>query len=141
MNRAYFIGNLVRDPEMRITAQKQTEVCTFTVAVNRKSSVSGNSEADYIPVKALGAKGKSAYDYLGKGSKVAVEGVINTFSYTGKDGVQRNGFEVVASEITFLNSTKTNGSDAVSGSESAYSNSHPGFIDVSDNVEEGELPF
>ena len=52
MNKAFLIGNLTRDPEMRTTASG-TSVCTFSIAVNRRFvNQQGVREADFINIVA-----------------------------------------------------------------------------------------
>lgn len=64
MNRLTIIGNLTRDPELR-TTQDGKNVCTFTVAVNRR----GREGADYFRVSAWNAMGENCHKYLAKGGK------------------------------------------------------------------------
>ena len=53
MNRCFIVGNLTRDPELRST-RDGTAVCSFTVAVNRRSknAQAGQPEADFFRVTA-----------------------------------------------------------------------------------------
>lgn len=71
MNRLTIIGNLTRDPELR-TTQDGKNVCTFTVAVNRR----GREGADYFRVSAWNAMGENCHKYLAKGRKAAVCGAV-----------------------------------------------------------------
>ena len=96
MNQLTIIGNLVRDPETRTTADKKT-VCSFTVAVNRR-----NNEADFFRVSAWNALGENCGKYLAKGRKVCVVGPINSRTYES-DWQQKTAWEVTARDVEFLN--------------------------------------
>lgn len=98
MNRLTIIGNLTKDPELRTTPTGKN-VCTFTVAVNRR--VNGEDTADFFRVSAWNQLGESCAKYLAKGRKVAVLGSVSVhvFEANGKPGAN---MEVVAQEVEFL---------------------------------------
>ena len=125
MNKAMFVGNLVRDPELK-TTQSGVAVCTFTVAVNRMRDANGESRADYLPVKTFKNRAENCAKYLSKGSKVAIEGPIQTYSYEAQDGSKRYGFEIVATEVMFLPSG--NRSDARNGGGQTDTAVHSGML-------------
>jgi len=115
MNRAMLVGNLTKDPELKVTAQTGTSVCTFTVAINRRFAKDGATPGtDFIPVVVWRGQAESSAKYLRKGTKVAVCGSIQTRSYDAKDGTKRYVTEVIADEVQFLNSSR-NDSDTSSG--------------------------
>ena len=101
MNRWYGVGNIVRNPESKVTDAGIDE-CKFTVAVNRIKDDNGKKVADYIPVRAKGKKAALCREYLHRGKKVGVEGRLETYNYTTQEGYKRSGFEVVLDDITFL---------------------------------------
>lgn len=100
MNKLIIIGNLTRDPEMRTTADG-TAVCSFTVAVNRRTN-RDHPEADYFRVTAWRGLGEICHRYLAKGRKAAVVGSVRVSSYTGSDGNARASLEVTAEDVQFL---------------------------------------
>lgn len=100
MNKAVIIGNLTSDPELRVTPQ-QIPVCTFTVAVNRRSS-SGEQQADFFRVTAWRQLGENCAKYLAKGRKVAVSGPVSARTYQANDGSTRVSLEVTAQDVEFL---------------------------------------
>jgi single-strand DNA-binding protein len=103
------IGNLVRDPELRTTSAGK-EVCTFTVAVNRRKTANNQQpEADYFRVSAWEGLGKSCGAYLAKGRKVAVVGAVSVHTFQTQNGETRAQMEVLANEVEFL-SPKDSGS-------------------------------
>ena len=99
MNRVILTGRLTRDPEERNTAIK------FTLAVDKFSG--GEKAADFIDVVTFGKTSDLVKEYLSKGSKVLVEGRINTGSYTNKGGKKVYTTDVIADRIEFLESKKT----------------------------------
>ena len=104
MNKLTIIGNLTRDPELRTTSTG-INVCTFTVAVNRRRSGNNNQpEADFFRVSAWRQLGENCQRYLAKGRKVAVVGPVSVSSYTANDGSTRFSLEVTAEDVEFLSS-------------------------------------
>lgn len=101
MNKLTIIGNLTRAPETRVT-QTGKKVCTFTVAVNRRRSPSGQQEADYFRVSAWDKLAEHCQKYLAKGKKVAVVGAVKVNTYNANDGSARAQLEVTADEVEFL---------------------------------------
>lgn len=132
MNKLTIIGNLTRDPESR-TTQNGKNVCTFTVAVNRRS---GN-EADFFRVNAWGKLGEHCQRYLAKGRKVAVEGSVSVNSYTAQNGENRASLEVSARDVEFLSPRD----DAAAAPEKPVPAPAPvlanGYMEVADD----DLPF
>ena len=104
MNKLTIIGNLTRDPELRTTSSG-INVCTFTVAVNRRRSANnGQPEADFFRVSAWRQLGENCQRYLAKGRKVAVVGSVSVSTYTANDGTTRASLEVTADDVEFLSS-------------------------------------
>lgn len=104
MNKLTIIGNLTRDPELRTTSTG-LNVCSFTVAVNRRRSGNSNQpEADFFRVSAWRQLGENCQRYLAKGRKVAVVGSVSVSTYTGNDGTTRATLEVTADDVEFLSS-------------------------------------
>lgn len=101
MNKAILIGNLSRDPELRKT-QSGLSVCTFTVACNRRKNKDGTQQADFLPVVVWRDLADLCYQYLAKGRKVSVVGMIQTRSYEDNNGGKRYVTEIIADEVEFL---------------------------------------
>ena len=100
MNKLTIIGNLTRDPELRTTTSG-VNVCSFTVAVNKRNKREGEEEADFFRVSAWRGLADICAKYLGKGRKVAVVGSvsINQWEKNGKHGAS---LEVNADDVEFL---------------------------------------
>ncbi len=135
MNKLTIIGNLTRDPELR-TTQAGVNVCSFTVAVNRRRKVEGQPEADFFRVTAWRQLAEICQRYLVKGRNVAVTGPVSVSTYTASDGSTRATLEVTADDVEFLSSLN----EAASASAPAP---HPSAApDASyEEVDDNDLPF
>ena len=96
MQKVFIIGNLTADPELRTTTTGKN-VCTFTVAVNRR-----NEGADFFRVSAWETLGENCNKFLTKGRKVAVVGSVSVRAYTLKNGDPAASLELSAQEVEFL---------------------------------------
>ena len=106
LNKAMIIGNLGRDPEMRYTPNGQA-VTQFTVAVNRNykdASGEWKEETEWFRVVAWAQLAERTAEHLRKGNKVYVEGRLQTRSWEDKDGQKRYTTELVANQVTSLQS-------------------------------------
>ncbi len=104
LNRAIIMGRLTADPELRRTAS-DLSVTTFTLAVDRRYTKPGaERQADFIDVVAWRQTADFVCKYFKKGNMMAVEGQIQTRSYTDSQGVKRKAFEIVADNISFCES-------------------------------------
>ena len=140
MNKLTIIGNLTRDPELRTTSTG-VNVCTFTVAVNRRrSSQGGQPEADFFRVSAWRQLGENCQRFLAKGRKVCVVGPVSARTYQANDGTTRVSLEVMAEDVEFLSSRNddmASGYTAPAASAPAPMAQSSGFT----AVETDELPF
>ena len=139
MNKLTIIGNLTRDPELRTTSSG-INVCTFTVAVNRRRSGNNNQpEADFFRVSAWRQLGDNCQRYLAKGRKVAVVGPVSVQTYTGNDGTTRASLEVTADDVEFLSSRNEDAGYAPAAPTQSVSAAPAmnGFEEVDDE----DLPF
>lgn len=100
INKVILIGNVTRDFELRKTQSGISNV-TFSIAVNRPRAQDGTQNADYPQIVAWRKTAEICAQYLHKGSKIAVEGRIQTRSYD-KDGHKVYVTEVVADTVQFL---------------------------------------
>ena len=98
MNQLIIIGNLTADPELR-TTQTGVNVCTFTVAVNRRFGQ--QNETDFFRVSAWRKTGEMCAKYLAKGRKVAVTGPVTARAYTANNE-PRASLEMTAEDVEFL---------------------------------------
>ena len=101
-NKAFLIGRLVRDPEMRMTTSG-IAVTRVTVAVDLtfKRNEEGQNTADFLRVVTWRRLAEICGQYLKKGKLVAIEGRLQIDSYE-KDGQKRDSAEVVADNVQML---------------------------------------
>ena len=108
MNSVNLIGRLSNSPEIRHTTNNQV-VCRFTLAVTRRfKNQAGDYEADFINCVAFSKTAELIGNYVEKGQQLALEGRIQTGSYTAQDGSKKYTFDVVVENITFINSKRKN---------------------------------
>jgi len=110
------MGNLTRDPELRNTPGGQS-VCSFSLALNRSykdASGEWQEATDYIDIVAWGPLGERVSQYLSKGRRCLVQGRLQSRSWE-QEGVKRNKVEVLASDVTFLDSRGDEGEGGNSG--------------------------
>ena len=100
MNNVCLVGRLTKDPELRQTANG-TDVCNFTIAVDRRFKSEGQPTADFIPVVLWGKTAGFAAEYFTKGMRVFVTGRIQTRSWEAQDGSKRYVTEVIADQVGF----------------------------------------
>lgn len=101
MNNVILIGRLVRDTELSYTTTG-TAVCKFTIAVDRPTKAGEEKTADFIRITVFGRQAENCSKYLAKGRQCAVNGRIQTGSYTNKNGAKVDTTEVVANNVEFL---------------------------------------
>ncbi len=105
LNKVFLIGNLTRDPELRVTP-KGTAVCQFGLAVNRQykdESGATRDETAFIDIEAWGKQGELVSKYLQKGSLAFIEGRLRFDSWEDKtSGQKRNKLKVVLENVQFL---------------------------------------
>jgi len=104
LNKVMLIGNLGRDPEVRYTAAGQA-VANFSVATSRgRRDPNGGwtDETEWHRIVAFERNAETASQYLHKGSKVYIEGRIQSRKYTDNSNVERTVYEIVANELQLL---------------------------------------
>ena len=107
LNRATLLGNLGEDPEFRMT-QNNRPVLKFRIATTesyKTESGEWKPVTHWHRVILWGKRAEGLAKYLSKGSKVYVEGRIETRSYDDKDGVKRSITEISATNIILLDPT------------------------------------
>ena len=105
INKAILIGNLGADPEVRYT-QNGAAVANFNIATTENWVKDGQKEerTEWHRIVAFARLGEICGEYLSKGSKVYIEGRIQTRQWDDKDGNKRYTTEIVAREMKMLSS-------------------------------------
>lgn len=95
MNSVVLTGNLTKDPEVRYsTGQNQTAICKFSIAVN--DGYGDSKKTSFIPITVFGKAAENCEKWLKKGSKVCINGRIQTGNYDDKDGKKVYTTDVIA---------------------------------------------
>lgn len=135
MNKVALVGRLTKDPEVRYTANNQTPVAKFTIAVRRRfTKQEGQPDADFLPIVVWGKPAESCGKYISKGSLVSVAGRIETRSWDDQDGKRHFMTEIIADEVNFLDSKN----DANRGSGNDFAKDSGDFYPAEG---EDDLPF
>jgi len=104
LNKAMIIGNLTRDPEMR-TTPSGAQVASFSVATSLVWTDQGGQQqkkTEFHNIVAWRKLAEICGQYLRKGSKVYVEGRLQTTEWTGQDNVKRYRTEIVLENMIML---------------------------------------
>lgn len=105
MNKVVLIGRLTQQPDARYTAGGKA-VTSFSVACNYRAG-DGSERTDYIDCVAWDKLAETVGNHLSKGRLVGVEGRLSVRKYTASDGQQRRVYEVVVSDVHFLDAAST----------------------------------
>lgn len=134
LNKAMIIGNLTRDPEIRTTPTGQS-VASFSVATNQiwtDQQGQKHDRAEFHNIVAWRRLAEIVGQYLKKGSKVYIEGRLQTRDWVGQDGVKRYRTEIIAENMIMLD--RAGGGNPLSrGTEEPPMPSEP-VIDVEESV-------
>jgi single-strand DNA-binding protein len=101
MNNVALIGRLTRNPELRYTTS-QMAVATFSVAIDRPRRADREKETDFPRVTVFGKQAENCEKFLAKGMMVAIQGRLQTGSYTNKNGDKVFTTDVVAERVEFI---------------------------------------
>ena len=140
LNKIIIMGRLTIDPELRRTGSG-TAVTSFSMACDRDfKSQSGDKETDFIEVVAWKNTAEFVSKYFSKGRMAVVEGRLQIRDWTDKDGGKRRSAEVVADNVYFADSKRSESNDNQKENFNALSGRvSDDFVPISE--EDGELPF
>ena len=107
MNTVCLMGRTCQDLELRHTTSN-VAVTTFTLAVDRSYVKQGaERETDFIDIVAWRKTAEFICKYFKKGQLIAIEGSIQTRTYTDKEGKNRKAFEINVNNAYFTEGKKT----------------------------------
>ena len=109
MNRVFLSGNLTRDPEVRYT-QTGKAFARMGIAVRRQFSKDKDA-VDFFNIVAWEKTAEFCGRYLTKGSRVLLEGRLQTSSYENKDGVKVNAVDIMIDNIEFAGAKRDSTGD------------------------------
>ncbi len=147
MNSICLMGRLTADPELK-TTQSGVSVTSFTVAVDRAYRAKDQErQADFIPCVAWRQTAEFITRYFRKGNRIALNGSLQTRSYTANDGSKRTVYEVVVDNAFFCESKGGNaGAPSYDSQMPQPTEAKPAFStanagDFEEILTDEELPF
>jgi len=142
LNRATVLGNITRDPESRTTSSGQG-VVSFSVATSRrwKDQTSGELKeaTEFHNIVAWGRLAQTVGSYCHKGSKVYVEGRLQTRSWDNPEGKKQYRTEIVADSVILLDAKSGAGSS--SAPAGAMNDAQPAQAPTEDEINIEDIPF
>ncbi len=154
LNRVQLIGNVTKDPDVK-QIPGGTTVATFSIATNytwKDQAGQKQDKAEFHNLVAWRKLGEIVAQYVKKGSKVFVEGRIQTREWEGQDGAKRYKTEIILDNMIMLDKkggmTGESYSDSGSSEESSNDRSHgsvrasaPATADIEESINIEDLPF
>ncbi len=148
LNKVMLIGNLTRDPEIRNTPNGST-VATFSIATNRIWNDQAGQKQEQVEFHNIVAWRRLAEicgQYLKKGSKIYIEGRLQTRDWTGQDGIKRYRTEIIAENMIMLDrvaggigGSNTNFNEVPMPSEQSMPGDEPNIDE--DEIRVENIPF
>ena len=103
MNTVTLVGRVVKDFELRYTAQTNTAVAYNTLAVKRKrKDKDGLYNSVFIPLRVFGKQAEILEQYVKKGNQLAISGELVIENYEDKDGNHKQATYVLVDSFDFL---------------------------------------
>lgn len=144
LNRASIIGNITRDPESRTTTSGQN-VVSFSVATSRrwKDQTSGELKeaTEFHNLVAWGKLAQTIATYCRKGSKVFVEGRLQTRSWDDPSGVKKYRTEIVADSLIMLDKKGDGPAPATAPAAAPAPDAAPAPAPTEDEINIEDIPF
>ena len=114
-NKVLLLGNLTRDPELRVTP-KGTPTCQFGLAVNRQFKGDDGTmreEITFVDLEAWGKQAETIAKYLTKGRPIFIEGRLKFDQWDDKaTGQKRSKLKVVVESFQFIGGREDGGKAA-----------------------------
>jgi single-strand DNA-binding protein len=144
MNKVILMGRLTRDPEMRQT-QSGVNVCSFSIAVNRRFAKEGQQNADFINCTAWRQQAEFICKYFQKGAMISVVGNLQSRSWENQEGKKQYATDVVVDEVYFTGSrseshSNNDGGFTAPSGDSAFADIDTMGFQAIDGSED-DLPF
>ena len=118
LNKVILSGRLTCDPEVKYS-KNDNAYARVGIAVDRPFSKGKDKEVDFFNLVVFGKTAEFLGKYFSKGSKLLVEGTLQTSEYKDKDGNDRKGVDVIVNAVEFADSKKGGGKKE-SGNDSGY---------------------
>jgi len=141
LNKVMVIGNLGTDPEMRFTPNGNP-VTSFRIASSRTFTAPDGErkqETEWFTVITWSKLAEQCNQFLSKGRKAYVEGMLRTHSWEGKDGQKHFKTEIVANRVIFLD--RPGAAPLPEEAELDRSGAAPLPAEAGEDVQPEDLPF
>jgi single-strand DNA-binding protein len=103
INNITIVGRLTKDPDIKYT-EAGSALCIINIANNRRYKE--KEDVSYIECISFGKGAEIAGQYLKKGSKVGISGVLKENRWEDKEGKKRSSMQIIVSEFQFLDNKK-----------------------------------
>ena len=105
LNKVILMGHMTADPELKQTTSG-ISVCSFSIGVNRRYSKAdqGQQSVDFINIVSWRQQAEFVAKYFTKGRPILVCGSLQTRSWTDQNGQKRYATDIVAEEVSFVDS-------------------------------------
>jgi single-strand DNA-binding protein len=144
LNRATVLGNITRDPETRTTPNGQT-VVSFSVATSRRWKDQQTNEmreaTEFHNIVAWGKLAQTIGTYCRKGSKIYLDGRLQTRSWDDPSGVKKYRTEIVADNMIMLDSKNSGAAPAAAEAAPADDTAKPEPTPTEDEINIDDIPF
>jgi len=152
MNNVVLIGRLTKDPDLRFIPSTGMAVAKFTLAVDRgiygekkqEAINQGKPTADFINITVFGKSAEVCANYLSKGRQCAIQGRIQTGSYTTQTGEKRYTTDVIADKVEFVGAKDQSSApqgNAVQPDSSFFNDFPDEDNDIFEPVDDDDIPF
>jgi single-strand DNA-binding protein len=114
-NKVILMGHLTRDPELKALPNSDSQVCNFSLAVNRRwkdANGADREEVLFIDCAAFGKTAETIAGNLTKGRPIHVEGHLRLEQWEQEDGQRRSKIRAVVEQFRFVDRKPTNGQPA-----------------------------
>lgn len=143
------MGRLTRDPDIRYSqGDNSMAIARFTLAVDRRFKRDAEQTADFIGCVAFGKTAEFFEKYTKQGTKLCIEGRIQTGSYTNRDNQKVYTTDVIVENVEFAESKGSSSSGGNYDREPAPASKPEtsgsgveGFMNIADGLEDEGLPF
>ncbi len=103
-NKVILMGNLTRDPELRVPASTGNAICKLGLAVNRRYNTRDGQqkeEVTFVDIDAFGRQAEVIAKYCKRGSAILVEGRLKLDTWETQQGDKRSKLSVVLENFQF----------------------------------------
>lgn len=136
MNKFLCSGRMTKDPDVRYTTSDSPMcIARGSIAINRRYAKDGEQKADFPNFVAFGKTAEFFEKYVKKGTKLIIEGRLQTGSYE-KDGVKHYTTDIVVEQCEFAESKAS-----AEQTEPTQTADGEGFIPIQEELNDENLPF